>query len=90
LQKIGSREFKNHMGNYLRAARAGQTFIITNRGKPIAKLTPPSDAEMNLQDRLRELESQGLLKLARKHLRRTRAVKNSGKPASQIIIKDRR
>jgi hypothetical protein len=44
----------------------------------------------NLQARLKELESQGLLRLAKKPLGTFRAVKCKGKPASQMIIEDRR
>ncbi len=93
MQKVGSRELKNRLGRYLRAVRAGQSLIITDRGKPVAKLTPPSDAqpeENELQARLKELEAQGLIRLAQKPLGKFRPVKSRGKPASQMIIEDRR
>lgn len=91
MQSIGSREFKNRMGRYLRAVRAGRTLIITDRGKPVAKLAPPNDAplETGLQARLRELEAQGLIRLAKGPLGKFRPVKIKGKPASQTIIEDR-
>lgn len=93
MQKVGSREFKNRLGRFLRAVREGQSLIITDRGKPVAKLGPPNDAEpekTQLKERLKELEAQGLLRLAQKPLRKIRAVKSRGKPASQMIIEDRR
>jgi prevent-host-death family protein len=93
MQRVGSRELKNRLGRYLRAVRAGQSLIITDRGKPIAKLAPPNDAkprENGLQERLEELEAQGLIRLAKRPLGKFRAVRIKGKPAAQTIIEDRR
>jgi prevent-host-death family protein len=41
MNKVGSREFKNHFGRYMRAVREGKTLIITVRGKAVAKIYPP-------------------------------------------------
>jgi prevent-host-death family protein len=93
MQKVGSRELKNRLGRYLRAVRAGQSLIITSRGKSVAKLAPPDDAtlkENGLMERLKELEARGLIRLAKGRLGKFRAVKIKGKPASQTIIEDRR
>jgi prevent-host-death family protein len=93
MQRIGSREFKNRMGRYLRAVRKGKTLVITDRGKPVAKVGPLEDAPPETTDiwaRLEELESQGLIQLGRGTLKPFRPVKNTGKPASQMIIEDRR
>jgi prevent-host-death family protein len=93
MQKVGSRELKNRLGRFPRAVREGQSLIITDRGKPVAKLRPPDDAKSEktqLQERLKELETPGFLRLAQKPLRKFRAVKGRGKLASQMIIEDRR
>lgn len=93
MQKVGSRELKNRLGQYLRAVRAGHSLIITTRGKHVATLAPPKDAEPkenSLQKRLKELEAQGLIRLAKGPLGKFKAVKIKGKPASQTIIEDRR
>jgi prevent-host-death family protein len=93
MQRVGSRELKNRLGQYLRAVRKGQTLIITDRGKPVARLAPTNEtasAESVLLDKLDELESKGLIRLARKPLRKFRPAKSSGKLGSQIIIEDRR
>ena len=31
---------KNHLSKYLKLARAGKEVVITDRGKPVAQLTP--------------------------------------------------
>ncbi len=93
MQRVGSREFKNRMGRYMRAVRKGQTLILTDRGKVVARVSPEEDtqtASNDLQKRLKELEAKGLIHLATKPFGKFRAVKSKGKPASQMIIEDRR
>jgi prevent-host-death family protein len=38
---IPQRELRNRVGEVLRAAEAGETFTITVRGRPVARLGPP-------------------------------------------------
>jgi prevent-host-death family protein len=93
MHKVGSREFKNRLGRYLSAVRGGQSLLITDRGHPVAKVSPPDredKPEESLHDRLRELEAQGLIQLARRPLKSFRPVISRGKPASQMLIEDRR
>jgi prevent-host-death family protein len=93
MQKVGSRELKNRLGRYLGEVRKGQTILITDRGKAVAKLTPvgPSDQpEESLLSVLRKLESEGMLRLAKRPLGKFRAVPSRGKSASEMIIEDRR
>jgi prevent-host-death family protein len=93
MRKVGSREFKNRLGQYLAAVRKGQSLLITDRGRPVAKLSPP-DAEETAADPLRarllELEAQGLIRLAKRPMRSFKAVPSRGKSASEMIIEDRR
>ena len=37
---ISHRELRNHSGEVLRAVAAGETFIVTNNGEPVAELGP--------------------------------------------------
>jgi len=93
MRKVGSREFKNRLGRYLQAVREGQTLIITDRGKAVAQVVPPAETHSGtsaVEERLKELEAQGLIHLAKKPLPKFRPAKSRGKPASQIIIEDRR
>lgn len=93
MRKVGSREFKNRMGRYLQAVRKGQTLIITDRGKAVAEVAPASKGEAaasTVNEKLRELDARGLIRLATKPFPKFRPVKSKGKPASHIIIEDRR
>ena len=93
MQKVGSREFKNRLGRYLLAVRKGQTLLITDRGKPVAKVSPPNesgDSELTFSDVLKKLEAEGKIRLPKRPLGKFRAVPTRGKPASEMIIEDRR
>lgn len=93
MQKVGSREFKNRLGRYLGAVRKGQTLIITDRGTPVAKVSPPeldSDSQLTFSDVLKKLEAEGKIQLPKRPLGRFRPVKIKGKPLSQTILEDRR
>ena len=93
MEKVGSREFKNRLGRYLRAVRKGQTLLITDRGKPVARVSPldqNGDSELTFGELLKKLEAEGKIRLPKRPLGRFRAVPSRGKPASQMIIEDRR
>jgi prevent-host-death family protein len=38
--EVASRELRNHTGGLLRRVEAGETIVITLRGKPVADLVP--------------------------------------------------
>jgi prevent-host-death family protein len=40
---IPQRELRNNIGAVLRAAEAGETFTVTVRGRPVARLVPPGE-----------------------------------------------
>lgn len=53
----GIREIKNHLSAYLDRVRAGEEIVITDRGRPIARLTA-IDASV---DRLSDLIDRGIV-----------------------------
>jgi prevent-host-death family protein len=40
MRKIAQRELRNHSGEILREAEAGEQFLITVEGRPVALLSP--------------------------------------------------
>jgi len=92
MERVGSREFKNRLGRYLRAVRKGQSLLITDRGQPVAKVSPPDEEQPidPIEERLRELEAEGLIRRAKGRIGHFKAVRSGGKPASQMLIEDRR
>jgi prevent-host-death family protein len=93
MQKVGSREFKNRMGRYMRAIRKGQSLLLTDRGKPVAKISPADEEakpEPTTMDILKRLEAEGKLRLGKRPLGKFRAIPSRGKSASEMILEDRR
>lgn len=44
--EVGAYEAKSHFPEFLRRAKSGTAFRITNRGEHVADLVPPGSAEM--------------------------------------------
>lgn len=40
MESVGIRELKNHLSRYLKQVRSGARFIVTERGRPIATVSP--------------------------------------------------
>ena len=47
--RVGVRELKSRLSEYLRQVKAGETVIITDRGQPVGRIVPMAQP---LQDRL--------------------------------------
>jgi prevent-host-death family protein len=41
MKTVGLRELKNNLSAYVRAARKGETVVVTDRGEAVAKLVSP-------------------------------------------------
>lgn len=67
MQAVGIKALKNRLSEYVRAVAAGETVLVTDRGRVVAELVPPrvdsdaSPAEQRMGDLIRE----GLLQPAR-------------------------
>ncbi|MBC5820840.1 MAG: type II toxin-antitoxin system prevent-host-death family antitoxin [Candidatus Eremiobacteraeota bacterium] len=57
----GVREAKSRLSDLLRDVKRGREWVITERGKPVARLIPASKGPLTLDDRLRRLEQEGLI-----------------------------
>ncbi|MCR3921538.1 MAG: type II toxin-antitoxin system prevent-host-death family antitoxin [Firmicutes bacterium] len=58
---IGIREAKAQLSNLLKKVQDGSNIIITDHGKPIAKLTRLENEELPLYHRIAALEQAGVL-----------------------------
>ena len=54
-------KLKASLSEYLRSVKAGEEVLVTERGRPIAKITPAASSN-SLSDHLVEMEKQGLIK----------------------------
>jgi prevent-host-death family protein len=85
-QEVGVRELKNGLSRYLAAVKDGQELIVTDHGKPVARIVPVSRSI----DRLAELVAQGKVKPARPGPRYIPKPMEGEGPLSDIVLEQRR
>lgn len=63
MRSIGVRELRQNASKYLRLVEAGETIEVTDRGRPIAKLTPLEEAKpkTRAEEIIEDLTRRGLL-----------------------------
>lgn len=66
MKTIPQRELDNHAGRILDEVKAGEEFIVTRRGEPIARLVPMTPTA---EERLSQMERDGELTRPTKHPR---------------------
>jgi len=88
--KLGLREANQHFSKAIKAVRAGKKVVLTERGQPIAVITPIKEAPAP-EAALKRMADEGLVTLPTCNgpLPRFQPVRVSGKPVSQSIIDDR-
>jgi prevent-host-death family protein len=92
MRTVGSRELKNRLGRYLGLVGRGETIIVTDRGKPVARLVPPEpepEKTYSVEDLLKRLEAEGHLRRGTRPFKRIKPIRVKGKPMSQMILEDR-
>jgi len=90
--RLGLREANQRFSKAIRAVRAGEEVVLTERGRTIAVIKPLTN-EQGEDAALRAMADAGLLTLAAKRrpmpAPRWRPVKVKGKPLSQTVLEDR-
>jgi prevent-host-death family protein len=92
MKTVGSRELKNRLGRYLGLVRKGETIIVTDRGKTVARILPPCPNEEEgpgLEEILQQLEAEGHLRRGTGRFKPFKPVTIQGKPVSKMILEDR-
>ncbi len=92
--QVPIREMKNNLSRYLRRARAGADVVITDRGRPVARLMPVGKGVHEREDDV--AQRLGALPWVRagaggkpKGAKRPMARRRDGVLASDIVIRDR-
>jgi prevent-host-death family protein len=60
-REIGVREAKARLSELLRDVKLGREWIVTERGKPVARLVSASASRGDLRERLQRLEEAGII-----------------------------
>ena len=56
-------ELKASLSRFLVGVKAGEEVLVTERGKPVAKIIPVPTARTEEEQRLRRMEVQGLIRM---------------------------
>ncbi len=88
----GIKEVKNNLSRLLTRVKAGEDILITDRGRPIARIVQEKQGNQYIREALGQLVQRGLIVLPsrstpKKHIS---AVKTTGKHVSEMVIEDRR
>ncbi len=86
VRAVGVRELKNSLSHYLERVRAGEELVVTDRGRPVAKLMP-TDAS---SDRLADLVNAGLVRPPRSNRRRLPKAISANGIVSDLVPDQRR
>jgi prevent-host-death family protein len=86
--RVGVRDLKARLSEYLRAVKTGHTVIITEHGRPIGRLTP---MEQSLEIRLKALQDAGMIAWNGQKIKPISAVviNQSNKQVSDILVEMR-
>jgi prevent-host-death family protein len=91
--RLGLREANQHFARTIKAVRAGQEVVLTDRGRPIAVIKPIKDDEGDREAVLQTMAEEGLITVADREgpmpTPRWRPVKVKGAPVSKTIIDER-
>jgi len=88
--QVGIRALKARLNEFVRRAAAGETIVVTERGRPVAELVRHRSTV--LPGRLAELAQRGEVSLATKPPRvpKVRARTRPGSSVSDVLIEERR
>jgi len=89
MHNVGVRELKAQLSQCLRRVQAGERLTVTDRGRAIAELVPVSTPAS--LDWMHAMVAAGRASWkGGKPVGLARRIKSRGKPASQMVIEDRR
>jgi len=88
----GIKEVKNNLSRLLGRVKAGEEVLITERGRPVARIVKEDHGDKSIRAALAQLVQRGLVELPSRGLRKDRiaAVETPGKSISEMVVEDRR
>jgi antitoxin (DNA-binding transcriptional repressor) of toxin-antitoxin stability system len=88
----GIKEVKNNLSKLIDRVKAGEEVLITERGKPVARIVKEGQGDKSIRAALWPLVQRGLISLPSRNIPRDSisAVEVPGKPVSKMVIEDRR
>jgi prevent-host-death family protein len=89
---VGIKEAKNNLSRYLAQVKAGKEVVITEHGKPVARIISEGGKKRNLRTALAPLIGRGLIIQPVRELNKEPEppLTLPGKALSEMVIEDRR
>jgi prevent-host-death family protein len=87
MEKVGVRELKSALSRYLKRVRSGETIVVTDRGRPVARIIP-----VGIPEGIAKLMAEGRVTWSGKPFRPPKKLihPRPGPPFSDYIAEDRR
>jgi prevent-host-death family protein len=88
---VGIKEFKSHLSQYVREVKRGGLVVVTDHGKPVARLMGENIDLSDKQKTMMDMVNKGLLILPKGDVDfKAKPVKSKGGLASDWILENRR
>jgi prevent-host-death family protein len=86
--RVGTRELKSKLSEYMRRVKAGQTIVVTEHGKPIGQIVP---IKASLEERLIAMVAAGQAEWNGQKLAPYEpvAINRDGRQVSDLVVEDR-
>jgi len=86
--KVGTRELKGRLSEYMRRVKAGQTIIVTERGKVIGQIVP---VKQSLEERMKATVMAGIAEWneQKPKMYKPSAVNKGERQLSDLVVEDR-
>jgi prevent-host-death family protein len=88
----GIKDVKNNLSRLLAQVKAGEEILITERGRPVARIVKENRGDKSIRAALGPLVQRGLIALPSRGILKDRisVVEVQGKPVSEMVTEDRR
>ena len=93
--EVGIRELRLNLSRYVARVREGVEVIVTDRGRPVARLVPIHDEERRANEVYERLVREGLIIPGRRRRKRAELpppipLEGEGPLVSEMVLEDRR
>ena len=90
MKYVGMRQLKSQLARYLREVEAGDSFTVTVRNRPVAKVIPIRPRGKGTEEALNSLAEKGLLRPSNRKPRPVRrALKIRNVRIAEAVLEDR-
>ena len=86
--RVGTRELKSKLSEYMRRVKSGQTIVVTEHGKPIGQIVP---VKASVEERLHAMVATDLAEWDGQKLKPYKpvAINRADRQVSDLVVEDR-